>query len=257
MTVAAVEFITAHNGTLVAPLSPAPASLVAGGGTVATPGGAASSSHGGGAGSGSNGSAAEGGALPQGPAIRSASISSGSHGSVGLDVAILVLIALVAIAVPFLVSTMRHRRTAAFAGGAGTARPVPPADVMASAVAAPAAADSASLWVPAATRAPEAAAPEEAVASEAPAAPEEAVARDESATPAAPDEPAQPAAAATPPAAPPPAATPATTPADPAPSVEKRRPREPAWLRDHRSQAAMVAAGIGGAVRLLTRGRRR
>jgi hypothetical protein len=55
-----------------------------------------------------------------------------------------------------------------------------------------------------------------------------------------------------------PTATPAApNPAAPTPTVAKRRPREPTWLREHGSQAAMVAAGIGGVVRLLLRGRRR
>jgi hypothetical protein len=53
------------------------------------------------------------------------------------------------------------------------------------------------------------------------------------------------------------AAAAAASPGRPEPVIEKRRPREPAWLRDHRSQAAMLAAGISGAVRLLRRGRRR
>lgn len=257
MTVAAVEFIAAHNGTLAAPLAPAPASLVAGSNVAPAASSNASSSAANGragssGGTGSN-SAASDGSLPQGPAIRSASITSGSHGSVGWDVAVLGLIALVALAVPFVLNTARYRRTMALAGGAAAAgtgpvaaRNVPssapaaaPADVMAPAAAAPAA-DAASLWIPA-TAARETAAPDAADASASSAASE---------APAAPEATATPAVSATP-------GTSAAAPVRPAPTTEKRRPRQPTWLREHGSQAAMLAAGIGGAARLLLRGRRR
>jgi hypothetical protein len=214
---------------------------VAGAGTVAVPGGsAASTSHN--ARAGSSGGAKESGSLPEGPAIRAASISSGSRGGVGWDLAILILVALVALAVPFLVNTLRQRRTMAYAGGAAAAgatstgrtpeRPGPGAETMAPAVAPPAAADAASLWIPAAAPAPAESA-ESAESAEAAPAP------------------------AAEPVAPEAAAAAAASPGRPEPVIEKRRPREPAWLRDHRSQAAMLAAGISGAVRLLRRGRRR
>jgi hypothetical protein len=267
MSVAAMEFVAAHNGTLVASLAPAPASLVAGGGTVAAPGSSATSSQGAAAGANtsssqgrsSSGSSGHGGALPQGPAIRAASISSGSQAGLGSEVAILVLIALVALAVPFLINTMRHRRSMAGGGGAAAARVAPersaaPADVMAPA-AAPAASQAASVWVPAAAAAESApAAPEESSAPQEPVPADGPAAAEETPAPAS----ASASASASPAMPAKPTATPAApNPAAPTPTVAKRRPREPTWLREHGSQAAMVAAGIGGVVRLLLRGRRR
>jgi hypothetical protein len=247
---AGAPFAAQQGATLVA-LAATPASLgTAAGAASSTPQGAQSSQNATG-GSGASGGGSSSSSVPPGPAITSASVAP-AHGSLSWTIAVLAILAILAIAFPFVLNTVKHRRHLVVAAGTVTSQAPPmvvePARPARSQSAA--ATDVRSMWLPAAA----AAVIDERPASDA--TPADATSADADAvvepTPSAAG-PAEPTRVESP-AGDVRAALAATRPTT---GTVRRRPREPSWLRGHASQAALIAASLGGALVTLTRRSRR
>jgi hypothetical protein len=252
---AALPFVAAHHGATVSDLSAAPpfaagpqfVAFTTSGATSGRQGSPATSGGNGAAGAGSGGGESGGGKAsspPQGPAIKSADINSGSHAGIGWTFAVLVLVALAALGFPFFVSALKQRRSEVAAGGAMASQAVqapPPAVSPTPDPGGAGASHGPADWIPAgmARRAPEIARP----ASElAPPATETAPPATETSPPAT-ETPAPPAPASTP-------AAPVARDASGPPSQVRRRG---GLLHDRRSHAAIVAAAVGGSLQLALR----